>query len=389
MSLRAFLYSLILSSLLLAQHSVAQNEFIPKPPVLYAKSWILIDFETGAVLAESRADLPLPPASLTKLMTHYIVASELEQKNLSVDTVVRVSTNAWAKGNPSTGGSSMFLRERQKATINDLIKGLIVQSGNDAAIVLAEQVGGTEEHFAAMMNQQAAILGMQNSNFTNSSGWPATEHYSSARDMALLSSAMIRDFPIDYETYKQKQYTYNGVTQHNRNQLLWQDSSVDGIKTGSTDESGHSLVASAIRDNIRYIAVVMGTESKNRRFEETKKLLAWGFRYYKTKTLYAKNEIIRESRVWKGTKENVQIGLADVLKLSLPRHKAQLSIKTSIHNYLEAPIRRGQVVGTIELSLGDSVLHTESLVSLENIQQAGFFTRLLDSIKYFFSQLLK
>jgi len=367
-----------------------QQDYVPNPPVLYAKAWVLMDFETGAILAKSREDLQLPPASLTKIMTDYIVASEIEQGNINLTDMVRVSTNAWIKGNPSTGGSSMFLREKQMVSIADLLKGLTIQSGNDASIVLAEKIGGTEEGFATMMNQQAAILGMQNTNFVNSSGWPAKNHYSSARDMAILTASLIKNFPENYQLYREKYFTFNDVPQNNRNQLLWQDPSVDGVKTGSTDEAGHSLVASAVRNNTRYISVVMGTDSQNRRFEETKKLLAWGFRYFKTKKIFDKDEILREVRIWKGKDKILNIGVANDLKLSLPRHSsAAIDIKKITPSYIEAPIVQGEVLGKVEIYLGDKLIYEGDLISKNTVEQAGFFSRLWDSIDYFVSHLFQ
>ena len=368
--------------------AAAETDFIPRPPNLYAKAWALMDYETGAFLTEHRADLPLPPASLTKIMTHYIVASELDQNNLKLDDVVRVSTNAWRKGNPSTGGSTMFLRENQKVKISDLIKGLVVQSGNDAAIVLSEHIAGSEQIFVDMMNQQAAILGMRNTKFQNSSGWPVADHYSSARDLAILTASLIRNFPDSYKIHSTKNYTFNGISQPNRNTLLWQDSTIDGVKTGSTDEAGYSLIASTKKGDMRYISVVLGTNSLNRRLEESKKLLAWGFRYFKTKTIYKKTDIIKDAKIWYGEKDFVQIGITQDIKLSLPRHsKAKLNINKVINSYIEAPIRRGEVVGSMQVFLGDNKIHEEKLVSLEAIKQGNFFKRTLDSISYFLEKL--
>ena len=384
----ALLLALVMSVSLF--NSAAAQPLIPSAPNLAAKSWILMDAVTGSVLSERNADDAIPPASMTKMMVSYIVANELAQNNLSMEEELLVSTNAWRKGGAATGGSTMFLKEKSKVSVEDLLYGLIVQSGNDAAIALAEHIGGSESAFAEMMNQQAKILGMTNSNFLNSTGWPEDGHVSSARDMAILANAIIRDYPEHYAIYSVRKFKYNGIEQRNRNSLLWQDSSVDGVKTGSTSEAGYCLVASAERDDTRLTSVIMGAESPNRRASESKKILAWGFRYFNTSTLYNNTDILKTEKLWQGEQDMLNIGISEDLKLTLPRRsKNGVKVELAINKYIEAPIKKGQQVGQFQVFLNDEMLHEGNLVSLESVEQSDFFSRLWDSLVYFFINIMK
>lgn len=378
------------TAIVLFTFNLSAQPLIPAAPDLAAKSWVLMDASTGKVLTSHEADLQIPPASLTKMMTSYIIANEIEEERLALDDELIVSTNAWRKGGAKTGGSTMFLNEKSSVSVDDLLHGLIIQSGNDASIVLAEHVGGTEDNFADMMNQQAKLLGMENTNFTNSNGWPDANHYSSALDMALMAQALINDYPEHYSIYAKKSFAYNGISQPNRNSLLWQDSSVDGVKTGSTKEAGYCLVSSAVRNDMRLIASVMGATSNNSRIEASKKLLAWGFRYFRTRMLYQAGEQLQTERLWKGTQGSVNVGLLDAIELTLPRRADKnINAEIAINNYLEAPISYGDEVGTIKLTLGDETLYEGAVISLESVAASAFYLRIWDSISYFFLNLME
>lgn len=351
---------------------------VPKPvaPSIAAESYILMDHDSGKVLAESEATTRLPPASITKLMTSYVVSHELEAGNIQLDDEVLISENAWRMI-----GSRSFLEVNTKVPVEALLRGMIVQSGNDAAVALAEHIAGSEEVFAQMMNQYAQQLGMTDTNFTNSTGLPDPNHYTTARDIAILSSALIRDFPEHYEWYAEKEYTYNGITQHNRNKLLWRDNSVDGLKTGHTDEAGYCLAASAKRDGMRLIAVVLGTSSDNARAQEIQKLFNYGFRFFETHQLYAAGEKITDSKVWKGASETVDLGLAQALSVTVPRGQYQdLQAVSNLQQPIIAPIAAGTELGEVEVRLGDEIITTQKLVALSDVEQGSWWRRLIDSL---------
>ncbi|WP_304504192.1 D-alanyl-D-alanine carboxypeptidase family protein [Pseudomaricurvus albidus] len=358
----------------------ARPDIIPAPPQLAASGYILMDANTGKVLVEKNADEQLPPASLTKLMTSYIVSSEVEGGNIDENEEVNISVKAW-----KMGGSKMFVREGTKVRLHDLLLGMIVQSGNDATVALAEYVSGSEGAFVDVMNQQAALLGMTGTHYKNSTGWPAEGHLTTARDQAILARALINDFPRHYALYSEKYFKYNGINQPNRNRLLFRDDSVDGLKTGHTEEAGYCLVASAQKNGMRLISVVMGTRSDEARAAESQKLLSYGFRYFQTHKLYSGGESLQQSRVWGGMSKEVSLGLADDLFLTIPRGADDdLDAKIFIDDVIKAPISQGQELGNLTVVLNDETLVDQPLVALQAVEQAGFFARLWDNIKLFF-----
>ena len=360
--------------------ALAKPALIPAPPQVSASSYLLIDANSGKVIVEHNSREALPPASLTKMMTAYIVESEVASGNVNLYDEVPISVKAWR-----TGGSKMFIKEGTKVLLEDLLRGVIIQSGNDASIALAEYVAGSEDAFADVMNQQAAALGMTTSNFMNATGLPDENHYSTAADLAILAKAIIQDYPEQYAVYAEKYFTYNNIRQPNRNRLLWRDKSVDGLKTGHTEEAGFCLVASAERDDMRLISVVMGTNSEEARAKETQKLLNYGFRYYKTHELYQPGESLIESKVWGGATEQFQLGLAEKVVVTIPRgQKSELDAKLDLDPVIEAPVQIGQEFGRLVVKLGDDIIVNERLVALNEVEQGGLFKRIWDWIKLFF-----
>lgn len=356
---------------------------VPAPPQIAASSYILMDASSGAVLVEHNADERLPPASLTKMMTSYIGSLELIEGRINEQDGVLISETAWRKG-----GSKMFVKVGDRVPFIDLKRGIIIQSGNDASIALAEHVAGSEDAFADMMNRHAERLGLRNSHFTNATGWPDDNMYSSARDMAILAQAIIRDDVDYYPIYKEKEYTWNGITQSNRNRMLWRDSSVDGLKTGHTEAAGYCLVASAEREGMRLISVVMGSSSDAVRTAETQKLLTWGFRFHETRRFYQPGQVLSSARVWGGESMQVDVGLADGLILTLQRGQFDnLEATIELDKALKAPIAAGARLGTVEVRNGNQVLHSAPVVALNEVPAAGFFGRLWDSIRLFFHNL--
>jgi D-alanyl-D-alanine carboxypeptidase (penicillin-binding protein 5/6) len=357
---------------------------IPAPPQLAAKSWILMDANSGHVLAEHNADQRLPPASLTKLMTAFLVERELDRGTIKLDDSVSVSEKAWR-----TGGSKMFIEVGTQVPVKDLLQGIIIVSGNDASVAMAEHLAGGEGPFADLMNQHAARLGMDNTNFENATGLPGENHYSSAQDMALLAQHIINDYPEHYATYSERTFSYGGIDQPNRNRLLWRDPSVDGLKTGWTSEAGYGLVASAEREGMRLISVVMGTNSDEARAQETQKLLSYGFRFYETMNLYERGAVLATPRIWGGERNEVRIGVNEEVYMTLPRNRNdELRARLNMNNDLNAPISMGEEVGTLEVVLGEEVVGERRLVALESIEEGGLFKRLLDQVRRFFSGLL-
>ncbi len=371
--------------LLIACSAVAQASqvIIPAPPQLASSAYLLLDASTGEVLVENNADQQLPPASLTKMMTSYIVSSEIARGNLQEDELVDVSVKAWRMG-----GSKMFIREGTRVSVKDLLRGVIIQSGNDASVALAEHVAGSEDAFVDVMNQQAALLGMNQTQYHNATGWPAEGHVTTARDLSLLARALINDYPDHYKLYSEKYFKYNGINQPNRNKLLFRDKSVDGIKTGHTDEAGFCLVSSAKKNGMRLIAVVMGTRSEAARAAESQKLLTYGFRFFQTHKLYGSGEKLADSRVWAGKVDSVDIGIQQDILLTIPRGaEKQLKASMLIDEVIKAPLSVGQELGSLEVRLNDELLVQQPLVALNGVEQAGFFARIWDAIKLFFSQL--
>ena len=356
---------------------------IPAMPELAAKSYVLMDAASGNILVEHNADERLPPASLTKLMTAYIATVEMKRGQIAEQDLVTVSEKAWR-----TGGSRMFIDVGKQVSVDDLLHGIIIQSGNDASVALAEHIAGSEEAFASMMNTAAERLQLNNTHFMNATGLPSEDHYSSAHDMAKLARAIIYEDPEHYAIYAQKEFLWNGIKQPNRNLLLWRDKTVDGLKTGHTDEAGYCLVASAVRDDMRLISVVFGTNSEAARAAETQKLLTYGFRFFETKTFYKKGVELADSKVWKGQQDTVKVGLADDLTLTLPRGQLQKMAATMVlDESVVAPVKKGDRLGVVEVRLVNEVLHTADLVALQDVEEGGFFSRFIDAIRMFFYSL--
>lgn len=353
---------------------------IPQAPQLAATGYILVDATTGSIVAEYNSEERLPPASLTKMMSSYLVTDALEKGSISEDAMVPISVKAWRMG-----GSRMFVREGTQVNLMDLLRGVIIQSGNDATVALAEFISGNEDAFVDVMNQTAAQLGMTSTHFENSSGWPAEGHLTTAKDLAILARAIINDHPSYYPLYAEKYFYYNDIKQPNRNMLLFRDETVDGLKTGHTDEAGYCLVASSKRDNTRFIAVVMGTSGESARAAETQKLLAYGFRYYQTVTLYQAGQEVSQQRVWKGKSDAVTLGLGNAITLTLPKGREQdLAAKMHINENIQAPIKVGQELGNLTVELDGQLIVNAPIVALNEVEQAGFFARLMDSLKLFF-----
>lgn len=373
------LFATVLLTLIPVSNAQAEV-LIPAPPQIGAKSWILIDANTGKVLVEENADLQLAPASLTKMMTSYVIAGEIQRGKISTTDNVLISVNAW-----QTGGSKMFVREGTEVPVEELLRGIIIQSGNDATIALAEHVAGSESAFADVMNQQAKLLGMTNSHFVNATGWPAEGHLTTAHDLALLARALISDYPEHYALYSEKYFEYNGIKQPNRNRLLWRDSSVDGIKTGHTEDAGYCLVASAQRDGMRLISVVMGTSSEEARAQEAQKLLAYGFRYFETTKLYQAGDVLKaDNRVWFGKENTVDLVVDRDVFLTYPRGgKGELQATAQIDGIIKAPLAVTDEVGKLVIAYESERLLDVPLRVDHPIDKAGFFARLWDHIALF------
>nr|WP_319022845.1 D-alanyl-D-alanine carboxypeptidase family protein [Salinicola sp. S1-1-8] len=355
------------------------EQLIPSPPDLAASSWVLMDASTGKLLVNHNGDQRLPPASLTKMMTAYIVEQEIDRGSIDDTDMVSISENAWR-----TGGSRMFIQEGTQVSVQNLLRGVVVQSGNDASVALSEYVAGSESAFADLMNQQAQRMGMSNSHFMNPTGLPHDDHYSSAHDLARLARHIIRDFPDHYAVYSEKYFTWNDIRQPNRNRLLWRDPDVDGLKTGHTEAAGYCLVASAKKQDTRLIAVVMGTDSDEARAAETQRLLNYGFRFFQTRKLYDAGSVLNEARVWGGASDTVRLGVQSDVSMTVPRSSAEnLTARLNLPETLHAPLQAGQQVGTLEIKSGDEVLGQEPLVALETVEEGGIFKRLWDSVVLF------
>lgn len=368
---------------LFASSVLAAPTIIPKPPVLAAESYLLIDANSGEVIVEHNADKVLPPASLTKMMTSFIVTEELDYGNIKEEDRTRISVKAW-----KAEGSRMFIREGTYVSVGDLLKGVIIQSGNDASIALAEHISGSEDAFVDVMNQYAAQLGMVNTRFHNATGLPAKGHVSTARDLSKLAKHIINDHKTYYPLYKEKSFKYNNIDQQNRNKLLFWDQRVDGLKTGHTEEAGFCLVSSAKDGDMRLIAVVMGASSERARARESQKLFDYGFRYFETHRLYDSQEPLQNHQVWMGKKDELALGVKDGAFITIPRgQKGNLDVQFSIDDVIKAPVIKGMEYGHMTVSLGEKVLLDKPLISLEAVEEAGFFSRLLDYIKLFFYSL--
>ena len=355
----------------------------PQPPQLPVRGYILEDFHSGQVLAQMNADERLEPASITKLMTAYVVYQALEEGSINLDDPVTISEKAWRME-----GSRMFIEVGTQVPVRELILGMVVQSGNDATVALAEHVAGTEQAFVALMNQQADRLGLTDSHYMNTTGLPHPEHYTTARDIATLTRALIEDFPDYYRNYAQKEYRYNDITQHNRNRLLWQDESVDGVKTGHTSSAGYCLAASARRGDTRLISVVLGADSEKDRFSASQALLNYGFRFFETYKLYGAGEPLTQIRVWKGQLDELPLGLAEDLYVTIPEGRYQdLQPATRFSGQVEAPIDQGTVLGDVVVSLDDETVAQAPLVALQKVPESGFVGRLMDQSLMLFHSL--
>jgi D-alanyl-D-alanine carboxypeptidase (penicillin-binding protein 5/6) len=346
-----------------------------------------MDANIGEVLIEENADERRSPASLTKIMTTYVADKEIEAGHITLNDDVFVSVKAWSLdcGNNS---SCMFIKEGDHVRLEDIMRGIIIQSGNDASIALAEHIAGSEDAFADLMNQYADLLGMLNSQFRNAHGLDVEGHYSSARDLALLARAVITEFPESYGMYSEQEFTYNGITQRNRNSLLFTDRNVDGMKTGYTSQAGYCLVASAKRDDMRLITVVLGAASEAGRAQETQKLMTYGFRYFQTWEMFSGNDLLENVQVWYGATNSVNVGVAEPRTVTIPRgEEANLVTELEIDEELKAPIAAGQPLGRIKVSLGDTVYYEGPVVALEAVEKGGLFKRLMDWLNLFFLSL--
>jgi len=363
-------------------YSSAQN-LLPRPPQINVTSYILVEPVTGKVLAEFNADDQIEPASMTKVMTGYIAADQLQRNLVRADDEVLISTKAW-----KMEGSRMFIEAGKRVSFEELLKGIVIQSGNDASVAIAEYLGGTEEGFVDIMNAYAQSLGLNNTLFENSTGLPSSNHFSSARDLSIISANLINNFPEHYALYKEKSFTFNDIRQLNRNRLLWRDDSVDGIKTGHTESAGFCLISSAARGSMRLIAVVAGANSEDERFNASQRLLEYGFRFFVTQNLLKSNEEIRSADVWGGKKDAVSLGLAKDLIVTLPRAELPgLKIDYTFNNNIEAPISKGDILGSLSVKSGETVIANANLVALEEVEPKGFFGRLISKIIMWFLSL--
>lgn len=363
------------------------NAFKPTPPDIAAKAYLLVDAKTGYVIAENNANERVEPASLTKMLTAYIVEYEISKGMVSPNDLTTVSENAWAKNFP--GSSLMFIRVGTQVSIHDLLKGVIISSGNDATVALAEHISGNIETFADLMNEHAKRLGMTSSHFMNPHGLPDPNHYTTAHDLATLARAIIYEYPKQYETYSEKSFMYNNINQPNRNRLLWSDSSVDGLKTGHTSSAGYCLVASAKREDMRLISVVMGTKSESARAQETQKLLSYGYRFYKTSKALLKGDKVADVKVWGGVSEKIDVVASEDLYITALKTNAAAANKTDVvlNKPIKAPLTKGDVLGEITVTSASGDVYKQAIVAGEDIPQSGFFSRNWDFFMLFIFSL--
>ncbi|TYC59460.1 D-alanyl-D-alanine carboxypeptidase [Marinobacter sp. BW6] len=371
--------------LALTGKAMSQSVLIPSPPQIAGSSYILMDPRSGRIIMEENSHERLPPASLTKMMTAYIVERELDEGRIAMSDMVPISVNAW-----KTEGSRTFVREGTQVSVEDLLRGVIIQSGNDASVALAEFVAGSEGAFVDIMNQQAELLGMKDTNFVNATGLPSPDHFSTAYDLAMLAQAIINDYPENYPLYAEKHFTYNNIRQPNRNSLLWRDDSVDGLKTGHTEEAGYCLVASAKRNDTRFIAVVMGTNSSEARAQEIQKMLNFGFRYYESERLFRSGQELIEARVWGGQADQLSVGMTEDVFVTIPRgSRNDLESTVDLDSVIKAPIKVGDELGRVKVSYNGEVLVDQPVLALTEVPEGGFFKRIWDAIKLFFVQLFQ
>ena len=366
--------------LFLFMSSISAAAILPTAPQVNATSYLVMDYDSGRILAQKNIDNREKPASLTKMMTVYIVAEELDSGNIHLDDKVTISEKAWRMP-----GSRMFVEVGSKVKVSDLLRGVVVQSGNDASVALAQYVAGSEDAFVAMMNQYAKQLGMDHTHFANATGLPHENHYSTARDLATLARALIHNHPDEYKLHSIKEFTYNNIKQPNRNKLLWRDDSVDGVKTGHTDNAGYCLVASAKRDGMRLISVVMGTESDEARARASQTLLNFAFRFYETHKLYAADKSITSSRIWKGDRDNFDLGIRKDLWVTIPRGKYDdLDASIKLPPVIMAPVKKGSVQGSLKVSLDGKEIATRPLVAMDTVNEGGLYNRLKDEVRLLF-----
>lgn len=371
-------------SLLVVVSTSAYAAQTPVAPQVDAKAFVLMDYNSGKILASGNPDKRLDPASLTKIMTSYVIGQAVNAGKITPQDMVTVGEDAWATGNPVLKGSSlMFLKPKDRVSVLDLNKGIVIQSGNDASIALADYVAGSQDSFVSLMNQYVQKIGLKNTHFKTVHGLDSEGQYSTARDMALLTQAMIRDVPDEYALHKEKEFTFNKIRQPNRNRLLWnQNLKVDGVKTGHTSGAGHNLVASATEGDMRLISVVLGAPSDRVRFSESEKLLTWGFRFFETVTPIKADATLKKQRVWFGDTSEVDLGVADDVSITIPKGQLQ-NLKVDIqltNDSLEAPLAKNQTVGTINFILNDEVVEQHPLVAKNAVEEAGFFGRIWDYI---------
>jgi len=366
-------FLLILLLLLIPNLATAAT---PRAPKLAAKAYILMDHHSGRIIAEHKSGKRVEPASLTKMMSTYVIEHELKLGNITMEDMVKVSQKAW-----KMPGSRMFIEVGKRVSVENLIKGIIIQSGNDATVAMAEHIAGSEEAFVSLMNEYAKELGMSGTNYMNATGLPHRKHYTTVTDLATLANAMIREFPTHYKWYSEKEFTFNKIKQSNRNRLLWQDKYVDGIKTGHTESAGFCLTASAVKGNMRLVSVVVGTRSEQARATESQKLLTYGFRFFETHKLYEKNQALTNAKVWKGATDAIPLGLAEDLYITIPRGKYDsLKAKMSIDTQIIAPAETGNVYGKVNINLSREPFLSRDLIALGDVQEGGFFGNLLDDV---------
>jgi len=375
-----YLYVILSYFSIFSGFSQAADLPIPKAPSTGARAFVIQDYHSGRIIAEENADMPVEPASITKMMTAHIVFNELKSGDLALDDMVTISEKAWR-----TPGSRMFVEVGKQVSVHDLLLGLIIQSGNDATVALAEHIAGSEETFAALMNRHAEEIGLTGSHFTNSTGLPDEQHYMTARDIARLGALTIEQYPEYYKWYSQKEFTFNDITQYNRNKLLWQDDSVDGIKTGHTESAGYCLATSALKDDMRLITVVLGTSSENARSDASQALLNYGFRFFETHRLYDAGTRLTTSRVWKGASDSIALGLDKPLYVTIPRGQYKsLDASMSINNRIIAPVAADQALGTVQVRLGEELIAEQPLVSLNAVAEGSFMQRIVDEALLYF-----
>ena len=380
MNIRNLLLFIIITGVLTGPTVNAEILIVPAPPRIKATSYLVMDFNSNQILVNENIDVKLPPASLTKIMTVYVVCHELKAGNIRLDDKVKVSEKAWRMT-----GSRMFIEVGKEVSVEDLLKGVIIQSGNDASIALAEYISGSEDVFASVMNKYAKQLGMANTNYVNSTGLQDEQHYTTARDLSILAKALISEFPDIYGWHSIREFTYNGIKQHNRNKLLSKDQTVDGIKTGHTDAAGYCLVASAIRDDMRLISVVLGSEGTNARAKDSQSLLSFSFRFYETHKLYSSNEVITSIKIWKGETDTLDLGIDHDLYVTVARGQYKhLNTSVDANPKIIAPVKKGERQGELKITLAGEQLVTDSLIALQSVTEGNLFNRAKDNVRLLF-----